>query len=139
MTEQALNVFGEPLLACGFDPITGYRRDGYCHTGPDNPKGHTVCAIVDEDFIAFQSTVDNDIATPRPDLAFPGLKPGDHWCVIAAKWYEAYLAGHACPVNLAATNVRALEVIPHEVLMEYGVDLRPTDARPTDVRAVDTP
>ncbi|GAA0821681.1 DUF2237 domain-containing protein [Streptosporangium amethystogenes subsp. fukuiense] len=126
MTEPALNFFGEPLEPCGFDPITGYRRDGYCYTGPDNPKGHTVCAIVDERFIAFQTTVDNDIATPRPDLAFPGLKPGDHWCVIASKWYEAYLAGCACPVNLAATNIRALEVVPRAALLEYGVDPRTT-------------
>ncbi|GHH66796.1 hypothetical protein GCM10017673_12920 [Streptosporangium violaceochromogenes] len=134
MTERALNVFGEPLQACGFGPITGYRRDGHCFTGPDNPKGHTVCAIVDERFIAFQATVGNDIATPQPGLAFPGLKPGDHWCVIASKWYEAYLAGCACPVNLAATNIRALEVIPREALTEYGVDLRspaPDDGRDT--------
>jgi hypothetical protein len=124
MSEQSLNFFGEPLEPCGFDPITGYRRDGYCHTGPDNPKGHTVCAIVDERFIAFQATVDNDIATPRPDLAFPGLKPGDRWCVIASKWYEAYLAGCACPVDLAATNIRALEVVPREALLEYGIDTR---------------
>ncbi|MCW5253556.1 MULTISPECIES: DUF2237 domain-containing protein [unclassified Streptomyces] len=120
MTEQTLNILGEPLLACGFDPVTGYRRDGYCYTGPDNPKGHTVCAIVNERFIAFQSTVGNDIATPRPDLDFPGLVPGDRWCVIASKWYEAYLAGCACPLDLAATNAAALDVIPREVLMEYG-------------------
>lgn len=119
MTEQALNVLGEPLQLCGSDPITGYRRDGFCFTGPDNPKGHTVCALVNEDFIAFQSTVGNDIATRRPDLNFPGLVPGDRWCVIASKWYEAYQAGHACPVDLAATNIKALDVIPLEVLRRY--------------------
>ncbi|WP_069812686.1 DUF2237 family protein [Streptomyces sp. TP-A0874] len=119
MAEQALNVLGGPLEACGFDPVTGYRRDGFCYTGPDNPKGHTVCAVVNEAFISFQATVGNDIATPRPDLDFPGLKPGDRWCVIASKWYEAYQAGYACPVDLAATNIKALEAVPREALLEY--------------------
>lgn len=128
MTEQAQNALGEPLEPCGFDPITGYRRDGYCYTGPDNPKGHTVCAIVDERFIAFQATVGNDIATPRPDLDFVGLVPGDRWCVIASKWWEAYQAGCACPLDLTATNIRALDVIPREVLFAYGIDPRKPDA-----------
>lgn len=120
---EALNVLGEPLLPCGFDPVTGYQRDGYCYTGAADPKGHTVCAVVDQRFIDFQSSVDNDIATPRPDLAFPGLQPGDRWCVIASKWWEAYQAGVACPIDLRATNITALEAVPEAALREYALPL----------------
>lgn len=125
---MTLNVLGSELEPCGLDPVTGYRRDGCCQTGPDDPNSHTVCAVVTEQFLAHQTRVGNDLVTPRPDLAFPGLHPGDRWCVIAFRWFEAYRDGQACPVVLAATNAAALEHGPLEALAEHALDM-PLDDR----------
>lgn len=124
MTE--LNVLGEPLEPCGTDPMTGFYRDGDCSCGPDDVGLHAVCAVVTEEFLAHQRSVGNDLSTPMPQYAFPGLNPGDRWCVVAARWLQAYDDGVAAPVVLASTNYRTLEVIPIEVLREHAVDV-PTD------------
>jgi uncharacterized protein (DUF2237 family) len=121
------NVLGEPLEPCGTDPMTGFFRDGCCTTGPQDLGSHTVCAVVTEEFLQHQQRQGNDLLTARPDLAFPGLRPGDRWCVVAMRWLQAYQAGVAAGVVLAATNVRALEVVPLEALRQNAVDV-PDDA-----------
>lgn len=98
------------------DPLTGFTRTGCCETGPDDLGSHTVCARVTAEFLAFSRSCGNDLSTPMPDYGFPGLKPGDHWCVCAARWKEAFDAGVAPPVVLAATHAAALDVIPFEDL-----------------------
>jgi uncharacterized protein (DUF2237 family) len=120
------NVLGGPLEECGTDPMTGFYRDGCCTSGPDDLGSHTVCAVVSLDFLEHQRRVGNDLSTPRPEFRFPGLEPGDRWCVVAARWLQAYEDGAPCPVVLAATNERALEIVPLELLREYAVDV-PTD------------
>jgi uncharacterized protein len=117
------NVLGGPLVSCGTDPMTGFYRDGHCTSGPDDLGRHTVCAVVSADFLALQRELGNDLTTPRPEFGFPGLKPGDRWCVVAVRWMQAYQAGAAAGVVLAATNERALEVIPIEALRQYAVDV----------------
>ncbi|NED96243.1 DUF2237 domain-containing protein [Phytoactinopolyspora alkaliphila] len=117
------NVFGDPLEPCGTDPLTGFYRDGCCNTGPEDIGQHTVCAMVSREFLAQQQQVGNDLTTPRPEFGFPGLTPGDRWCVCADRWLESYRMGAAAPVVLAATNARALEVIPIEMLREHAVDV----------------
>jgi uncharacterized protein (DUF2237 family) len=117
------NVLGGPLQPCGTDPVTGFYRDGSCTSGPDDLGRHTVCAVVSADFLALQRDLGNDLITPRPEYGFPGLKPGDRWCVVAARWMQAYQAGAAAGVVLAATNERALEVVPIEALRQYAVDV----------------
>lgn len=119
---NCVNVLGGPMQICGMDPITGYLRNGCCETGPDNPLSHTVCAIVTADYIAFQDANDNNLSQPEAAKRFPGLVPGDRWCVIAASWYAAYKAGRACPVVLEATNERALEHVPLEALLAHAMD-----------------
>ena len=121
MTE--LNVLGEPLEPCGTDPLTGFYRDGSCACGPDDVGLHAVCAVVTAEFLEHQRSVGNDLSTPRPEWQFPGLNPGDRWCVVAARWLQAHEDGVAAPVVLAATNARALEVIPIELLQENSVDV----------------
>lgn len=116
------NVLGGDLVPCCMDPVTGYLRDGYCRTGPDDPNSHTICVVITEVFLEHQAGVGNDLTTPRKDLRFPGLKPGDRWCVIASKWLEAYEAGAAAPVVLTGTNVRALEIVPLEALRACAVE-----------------
>lgn len=116
------NVLGGPLEPCGFEPVTGYTRNGCCDDGPDDPNPHTVCAIVTREFIAFQDSIGNNLSVPEPDKRFPGLVPGNHWCVLTAKWLEAYQNGAACPVVLSATNKAALDIVPMELLLEYAVD-----------------
>lgn len=117
------NVLGGPLEPCGTDPVTGFYRDGSCTSGPDDLGRHTVCAVVSADFLALQRDLGNDLVTPRPEYGFPGLKPGDRWCVVAARWMQAYQAGAASGVVLAATNERALEIVPLEALRQYAVDV----------------
>ncbi|GAA3158371.1 DUF2237 domain-containing protein [Blastococcus jejuensis] len=117
------NVLGAPLEPCGTDPVTGFYRDGSCTSGPDDLGRHTVCAVVSADFLALQRDLGNDLITPRPEYGFPGLKPGDRWCVVAARWMQAYQAGAASGVVLAATNERALEIVPLEALRQYAVDV----------------
>jgi len=113
----ARNVLGGPLLACSYDPLTGFTRSGCCETGPDDVGRHVVCARVTADFLAFSAARGNDLSTPRPEWRFRGLKPGDRWCLCAARWLEANRAGVAPPVVLEATHEAALEIIPKEVLM----------------------
>jgi uncharacterized protein (DUF2237 family) len=127
MTDE-LNVLGGPLDPCGTDPLTGYYRDGCCTSGPDDLGSHTVCAVVTAEFLAHQQQVGNDLSTPRAEYGFPGLEPGDRWCVVAARWLQAARAGAAAPVVLSATNLRSLEVIPLELLQEHAVDV-PADPR----------
>ncbi|MBL7501904.1 DUF2237 domain-containing protein [Frankia sp. CNm7] len=127
MTDEH-NVLGGPLEPCGTDPMTGFFRDGCCSTGPEDLGSHTVCAVVTKEFLNHQRSVGNDLSTPRPDWAFPGLNPGDRWCVVAARWLQAYRAGVAAPVVLASTNARALEIVPLEALREHAVDV-PADPR----------
>ncbi len=119
----ARNVLGGPLEECGTDPLTGFHRDGCCNTGPHDLGSHTVCAVVTTEFLAHQQRVGNDLSTPRPEYRFPGLRPGDRWCVVAGRWLQAYLDGAAAPVVLAATHERALELIPLDVLREKAIDV----------------
>jgi len=119
---DARNVLDGPLEACGLDPVTGFYRDGCCNTGPEDHGSHTVCAEVTEAFLAYSQRVGNDLSTPRPEFGFAGLKPGDRWCVCAARWQEAYDTGVAPPVHLAATHERALDIIALEVLLEKALD-----------------
>lgn len=117
------NVLGGELEECGSDPVTGFFRDGCCTSGPEDVGSHTVCAVVTADFLAHQSEVGNDLVTPRPEYGFPGLHPGDRWCVVALRWLQAYQAGAAAPVVLASTHERALDVVPLEALREHAVDV----------------
>lgn len=119
----ALNVLGGPLQECGTDPMTGFYRDGCCETGPQDVGSHTVCAVVTADFLAHQQSAGNDLSTPRPEHGFPGLQPGDRWCVVAIRWMQAYLDGAAAPVVLASTHERALDVIPLTALQENAIDV----------------
>ncbi|MCK9923428.1 DUF2237 domain-containing protein [Frankia sp. AgPm24] len=130
MAEVAVerNVLGGELEPCGIDPLTGFYRDGCCSTGPDDLGSHTVCAVMTTEFLRHQRQVGNDLSTPRPEYAFPGLRPGDRWCVIAVRWLQAYHAGVAAPVVLASTHERALEVIPLDALRAHAVDV-PADPR----------
>ncbi|HEY0475555.1 MAG TPA: DUF2237 domain-containing protein [Kribbella sp.] len=123
--DTELSVLGEPLEACGTDPMTGFFRDGCCSTGPEDLGSHTVCAVMTEEFLAHQKTVGNDLVTPRPEFNFQGLRPGDRWCVVAARWLQAYHAGAAAPVVLAATNARCLEAVPLSALRRNAVDVPP--------------
>lgn len=121
MTE--INVVGGPLEPCGTDPVTGFYRDGNCSCGPEDRGLHAVCAVMTEEFLSHQRSVGNDLSTPRPEWHFPGLVPGDRWCVVAARWLQAYDDGSAAPVVLASTNARALEIVPMEALREHAVDV----------------
>jgi len=120
-----LNVLGEELEPCGTDPMTGFYRDGNCTSGPEDVGSHTVCAVVTAEFLEHQRSVGNDLSTPRPEWQFPGLQPGDRWCVVAVRWLQAYDDGVPAPVVLASTHQRALDVIPIEALREHAVDVPP--------------
>ncbi len=121
------NVLGEPLQPCGTDPMTGFYRDGCCRTGPDDLGRHVVCAEMTEPFLAFTKSRGNDLSTPMPEYGFPGLKPGDRWCLCAVRWLEALEAAVAPPVILAATHERALEIVDREDLVTLALDM-PDDA-----------
>lgn len=121
--QSQLNVLGGSLQECGTDPMTGFYRDGCCGTGAQDVGSHTVCTVVTADFLAHQQRVGNDLVTPRPEYSFPGLQPGDRWCVVAIRWMQAYLDGVAAPVVLASTHERALDVIPLKALQENAVDV----------------
>jgi uncharacterized protein (DUF2237 family) len=125
LVENELNVLGAELEECGKDPVTGFFRDGCCSTGPEDLGSHTVCAVMTTEFLSYQQSVGNDLSTPRPELGFAGLKPGDRWCVVAVRWLQAYHAGVAAPVVLASTHRRALDTIPLAVLREHAVDVPP--------------
>jgi uncharacterized protein len=111
-----LNVVGGELLPCSTEPLTGFFRDACCATGPEDVGSHTVCAVMTDVFLEFSRQAGNDLSTPRPEWGFPGLEPGDRWCVCASRWLEAHDAGCAPPVVLGATHARALEVVSIELL-----------------------
>lgn len=119
------NVLGGELEPCGIDPMTGFYRDGTCSCGPEDAGLHAVCAVVTPEFLEHQRSVGNDLSTPHPEWQFPGLAPGDRWCVVAVRWLQAHQDGAAAPIVLASTNERALEVIPIELLREHAVDVPP--------------
>lgn len=125
------NVLGGPLEPCGTDPLTGFYRDGSCHTGPDDRGRHTICAVVTREFLDHQRNVGNDLTTPMPQYRFPGLVPGDRWCVTAVNWLRAHREGAAAPVVLASTHERTLEVVPLEALQQHAVDV-PADPSSLD-------
>jgi len=120
---SARNVLGEPLASCCERPRTGFYRDGYCNTGPEDEGSHTVCAQMTAEFLAFSRARGNDLSTPHPEFDFPGLVAGDRWCLCAARWREAMLAGVAPPVLLAASHERALEVVALAELRSHALDL----------------
>lgn len=115
------NVLGQPLEECGCEPMTGFFRDGCCNTGPDDFGMHTVCCVVTQAFLETSARLGNDLMTPAPQYGFPGLKPGDRWCVCASRWLQVQRAGAACPVVLEATHEDTLEVVPFEVLLQFAV------------------
>lgn len=118
-----LNVLGEPLQPCGTDPMTGFFRDGTCSTSPDDVGSHTICAVVTKEFLEHQLRIGNDLVTPMPQYQFPGLVPGDRWCVTARNWLRSHYDGAAAFVVLASTNIKVLEVVPIDVLTEHAVDV----------------
>ena len=117
------NVLGTDLEPCGIEPLTGFYRDGCCKTGPEDLGSHTICAVVTAAFLEHQSGIGNDLVTPMPHYRFPGLVPGDRWCVTAANWLRAHLDGAAALVVLASTHERALDIVPLDVLQEHAVDV----------------
>lgn len=119
----ARNVLGGELEPCGMDPVTGFFRDGTCATDPADVGSHTICAVVTVEFLEHQRRIGNDLTTPRPEYAFPGLVPGDRWCVTAVNWALAYNAGVAAPVVLASTNAEVLAIVPIEALRQHAVDV----------------
>lgn len=117
------NVLGGELEGCSVDPVTGWFRDGSCATSPEDIGGHTICAVVTREFLEHQLAIGNDLVTPAPVFRFPGLAPGDRWCVTAVNWLRAHRDGAAAPVVLASTHERALDVVPLNILEEYAVDV----------------
>jgi uncharacterized protein len=121
--DESLNVFGEKLESCSEEPLTGFYRDGCCNTSDADYGQHTVCVQVSQVFLEYSRFRGNDLTTPVKEFGFPGLKPGDRWCLCAQRWLEAYEHDMAPKIHLAATHQRATEVIPLEVLKEYAADL----------------
>jgi uncharacterized protein (DUF2237 family) len=121
--DESRNVLDEPLEACGENPMTGFFRDGCCNTSGQDGGSHTVCAVLTREFLEFSLTRGNDLITPRPEFGFPGLNPGDRWCLCANRWREAERDGVAPRVYLRATHRRALERVPLETLKPYALDL----------------
>ncbi len=117
------NVLGGELEACSIDPVTGWFRDGACRTNDADRGSHTVCAVMTREFLEHQSSIGNDLVSPMPQYQFPGLVPGDRWCVTAPNWLRAVADGVAAPVVLAATHERALEIVPLDVLQAHAVDV----------------
>lgn len=125
------SVLGTELEVCSLDPVTGFYRDGYCNTGPEDVGSHTVCTVVTAEFLEHQRSVGNDLVTPLPQYGFPGLQPGDRWGVCADRWAQAYQAGVKAPVVLGATNEAALARVPRVLLEECAVDV------PDDLQGLD--
>ena len=121
--EPELNVLGGPLEPCGTDPVTGFYRDGCCSTGPEDRGSHTICAVVTAEFLEHQRRIGNDLSTPVPAFMFPGLNPGDRWCVTARNWLRAHQDGAAAYVVLASTHERALDIVPLAALQEHAIDV----------------
>lgn len=118
----SLNVLGQPLMPCSTDPVTGFFRDGHCNTCAEDRGSHTVCAVMTAEFLAWSKYVGNDLSTPRPEFRFPGLRPGDRWCLCAGRFLQAHDEGCAPEVRLAATHLGALEIVPLAVLELYAED-----------------
>lgn len=118
--QDSINVLGGALAPCSRDPLTGFFRDGACNTCPEDQGSHTVCAVMTAEFLAFSKYVGNDLSTPQPDFNFPGLKPGDSWCLCAARFLQAHDEGCAPKVHLEATHQRALEVVPLRLLKDHA-------------------
>lgn len=122
------NVLGGELEVCSLEPMTGFYRDGFCHTGPEDVGSHTVCTVVTAEFLEHQRLLGNDLSTPMPQFDFPGLRPGDRWGVCAGRWLQSYEAGVKAPVVLRASNQAALAIVPAQALHECSADA-PDDAR----------
>lgn len=118
---SARNVLGGLLASCSTDPLTGFYRDGCCNTGPEDMGRHLVCAEMTTEFLAFSKARGNDLSTPRPEYRFPGLKPGDHWCLCVLRWVEAWKAGVAPKLDLDATHASALRFAPLDVLQQHAL------------------
>ena len=121
--EKQKNVFGEEIETCCESPITGFFRDGFCHTDDTDEGIHTVCVSMTEDFLEFSKSKGNDLSTPRPEFNFPGLKEGDSWCLCAERWVEAYEASVAPKLYIKRTNLRTLDIVPLEILKKFAIDL----------------
>ena len=121
--DESINVLGEKLELCGEDPITGFYRDGKCNTGNEDIGSHTVCIEASQEFLEFSRFKGNDLSTPVPEFDFKGVRPGNNWCLCAARWLEALEGGMAPKIHLTSTHIKALEVIPLELLKKYAVDL----------------
>lgn len=122
MMDPSINVLGGPLDPCSTAPVTGFFRNGCCDTGPADTGVHTVCAVMTAEFLALSKYLGNDLSTPRPDYGFAGLKPGDRWCLCAARFLQAHDEGAAPQIRLSATHMRTLDVVPLRVLQLYAVD-----------------
>ena len=118
--EDSVNVLGEALALCGTDPMTGFFRDGHCNTCAADNGSHTICAVMTEEFLAFSKYVGNDLSTPRPEFRFAGLKPGDRWCLCAARFLQAHDEGVAPDVSLASTHHKALDIVALDILTRYA-------------------
>lgn len=129
MRDVSENVLGGALRPCSMDPLTGFYRNGCCDTGPEDRGSHTVCAVMTAEFLALSKYLGNDLSTPRPEFGFAGLRPGDRWCLCAARFLQAHDEGAAPQVDLAATHVRALDIVPLEILRACAPD---TGAAPGD-------
>ena len=123
MDAQQFNIFDEPIEECCSNPITGFFRDGFCHTDEMDRGLHIVCSLMTEDFLSFSKSRGNDLSTPRPEFSFPGLKAGDSWCVCAERWKEAYEHGFAPKVYLKKTNIKSTSIIDIEILKEFAIDV----------------
>ncbi|HSP60551.1 MAG TPA: DUF2237 domain-containing protein [Ornithinimicrobium sp.] len=117
------NVLGGPLQECGTDPVTGFTRSGRCEVTPEDVGLHGLCAVMTAGFLAHQEELGNDLITPRPEWHFPGLRPGDRWCVVAVRWLQSARDGRAAPVVLASTHESVLQVVPMELLRRHAVDV----------------
>jgi uncharacterized protein len=119
---MAKNVFGDDLLVCSADPVTGFFRNGKCDTCGDDTGMHTVCAEMTAEFLAFSKSAGNDLSTPLPEYRFPGLQPGDRWCLCMPRWIQALEAGMAPKLYLKATHISVIEHISMDILLEYALD-----------------
>lgn len=121
MKVPSINCLGGPLEECSLDPVTGFFRNGCCDTGPADHGAHTVCAVMTAEFLALSKYLGNDLSTPRPEYGFAGLKPGDRWCLCAGRFLQAHDEGAAPKVNLAATHIRTLDIVPLDILQRHAL------------------
>lgn len=121
--DESINVFGEELIGCGGDPVTGFFRDNMCNTSAQDVGSHTICIEASELFLEFSRVKGNDLSTPIPEFNFKGIKPGDTWCLCAMRWLEAYQNDSAPRVHLRKTHIKALDIVPIELLKKYALDL----------------